>query len=61
MPTIFYIILVVSLPHLYWHWGWFALSVVMSLLCCGEGGKACCEKWSSMCKKAEKKEPEEKK
>jgi len=32
MPIFFYIILVVFVPSLRWHWGWFMLSVLLTML-----------------------------
>jgi hypothetical protein len=32
MTILFYAILVFSVPSIHWHWGWFALSVLCSML-----------------------------
>jgi len=31
MPIVLYIILVVFIPSLRWHWGWFMLSVLVTI------------------------------
>lgn len=36
MPTLFYVILVLAIPQLHWHWGWLALSLLFSALREGE-------------------------